>query len=337
MMNTIGTHMAGTSADKVRVGILGCSDIARRKFIPALQGSTGAVLRGIGSRDRGKAAAVNPGETCEVLGYEDLLAHPAIDLVYLSLPNHLHEEWTLRALQSGKHVICEKPLALSAASAERMLNCAGERGLLLYENLMYLHHPQHAAVKELIASGGIGRIQSLRSVFGFPFPTEGNFRLDPEKGGGAFHDLARYPLSTALYFLRGDSYQFKGYALDRNGLNVALHGIALTAAGELFSFSMAFGQQYESHYEIIGELGKIRVERAYTTPAELENLVQVSCGERDASFAVPPCDHFRLMIEHVCALVRNAGDFRETHERSRRLARLAEQMERGCHHEELRQ
>jgi dTDP-3,4-didehydro-2,6-dideoxy-alpha-D-glucose 3-reductase len=329
--------MVGPPANKVRVGILGCSDIACRKFIPALQSSTGAVLRGIGSRDRRKPAAVNPGEKCELLGYEDLLAHPAIDLVYLSLPNHLHEEWTLRALQSGKHVICEKPLALSAASVERMLNCAGERRLLLYENLMYLHHPQHAAVKELIGSGEIGRVQALRSVFGFPFPAKGNFRLDPEKGGGAIHDLARYPLSTAQYFLRGDSYQFNGYALDRNGLNVALHGMALTSAGELFSFSLAFGQQYESHYEIIGERGKIRVERAYTTPAELENLVQVSCGERDASFTVPPCDHFRLMIEHVSALVQNAGDFREAHERSRRLARLAEQMERGCHHEQQRQ
>ena len=316
---------------KVRVGILGLSDIARRKVIPALQECGGAVLKGVASRNRGAS-----GETHALLGYEELLADEEIDLVYLSLPNHLHEEWTVRALQSGKHVICEKPAGLSAASVERMLSCAGKRGLLLYENLMYLHHPQHAAVKGMVDAGRIGRVSSLRSVFGFPFPAEGNFRLDPGRGGGAFHDLARYPLSTALHFLQGDAYRFKGFALDRNGLNTAMHGTAFSSAGEIFSFSIAFGQQYESYYEIIGELGKIRVDRAYTTPADLANLVRVTCGGRDASFTVPPCDHFRLMIEHVCAIVRNGGNFGEIHQRTRSLAHLADQMEKGCSHEEER-
>ena len=328
--------MALISDKRVRVGILGCSDIACRKFIPALRGCGGAVLKGVASRNR-RAAPSLAGETYAVLGYEELLAREEIELVYLSLPNHLHEEWTVRALQSGKHVICEKPLGLSAASVERMLRCAGERGVLLYENLMYLHHPQHAAVKGLIDAGRIGRLRSLRSVFAFPVPAAGNFRLDPERGGGAFHDLARYPLSTALHFLQGDSYRFRGFALDRSGLNVAMHGTALTSAGEVFTFSIAFGQQYESYYEIIGELGKIRVDRAYTTPADLANLIRVTCGERDASFTVPPGDHFRLMIEHFCAVVRNGGDFGEMHQRIRRLARLADQMEKGCRHEEDRQ
>jgi dTDP-3,4-didehydro-2,6-dideoxy-alpha-D-glucose 3-reductase len=323
---------AASPGNVVRVGILGCSDIARRKLVPALCRSETAVLAAVASREREKAAALAPGERYELLGYEELLCSPAVDLVYLSLPNHLHEEWTIRALEQGKHVICEKPLGLTADSVERMLRAAEQRNLLLYENLMYLHHPQHAAVKELLATGRLGRITALRSVFGFPFPQEGNFRLVPAMGGGAFHDLARYPLGTALHFLQGDISRFRGVALARDGLNVAMHGVAATSAREIFTFSIAFGQQYESFYEIVGELGKVRVERAYTTPAELANRIEVTRGTRDESFTVAASDHFQLMIEHVCALAGNGEGVRAAHERSRRLARLAEAMERGCVH-----
>lgn len=314
----------------VRVGILGCSDIALRRFVPALLRSTEARMTAVASRDQGKAAAFVPGVPYETLGYEQLLASPNVDLVYISLPNHLHEEWTIRALEQGKHVLCEKPLGLSRSSVERMLAVAGERGLLLYENLMFLHHPQHAAVKALIDRGRIGRVTELRSVFGIPGFGEGNFRLDPARGGGAFHDLARYPLGTALHFLQGEISAFQGVSQGRDGLNLGMHGVALTSAAETFSFSIAFGRQYESYYEIVGELGKIRVERAYTTPPELANTVQLICGCRDGSFVVPPADHFQLTIDHVCTLIRTKGDYRHEHTRTVRLALLAEAMERGC-------
>lgn len=322
---------------KVRIGILGCSDIARRKFIPALGQTKLAVLRAIASRDPVKAATIFPNLPVETISYAELLAHPGIQLIYLSLPNHLHEEFALRALQGGKHVICEKPLGLSAASVRRMVACAEEKGLLLFENIMYLHHPQHAAVKSIIEEGSIGRIRTLRSVFCFPYPGGRNFRLVPAKGGGAFHDLARYAVSTAWYFLHGQCHSFSGYGLGLNGLNVAIHGTALTTVQEIFSYSLAFGQPYESSYEIVGERGKIRVDRAYTTPADLANHIMVTSHGRDASFTVAPADHFQLMIEAVCGMILNGGDFKAIHARSLQLADMAEQMEKGCQHEELRQ
>lgn len=281
-----------------------------------------------------KAAGISPGTGYETLKHEHLLASPTIDLVYISLPNHLHEEWTIRALQKGKHVICEKPLGLDASSVERMLNHADGQGLLLYENLMYLHHPQHALVKEIIETERIGRIKTLRTVFGIPLPGKGNFRLDPAMGGGAFHDLIRYPLGTALHYLKGDRYRFQGIAMDRNGLNIAMHGTAITSESEMLTFSIAFGQQYESYYEIIGETGKIRIDRAYTLPADLANRIQVTIGDQDSSLIVPPTDHFRLMIEHVCDLINGNSDFRKAHARTRLLARMAEELERGCIHVE---
>lgn len=317
----------------LRIGILGCSDIARRRFVPALLASDHAVLAAVAGRDRHRAAGFVPGENYAVFDYDELVATPAVDLIYISTPNHLHEEWAVRALEAGKHVICEKPLATSLRSAEIMLAAAEKRGVLLYENLMCLHHPQHAAVKRYIEQGHIGRITSFRTSFGFPHPPSGDFRLDPAAGGGAFHDLNRYPLSAATYFLQGDEYRFYGISIDRERLNLAKHGVAATSAGEAFSFSIAFGQQYESYYEIVGELGKIRVDRAYTTPADLANTVFIVRGGDDASFVVPAADHFLLTINHVAALISRPGDFREQHARTLRLAHLADAMEKGCRHD----
>lgn len=321
----------GTPATKsLRVGILGCSEIARRKFVPALLRSECAVLAAVAGRDRSRAAGFFPGEKFAAVDCDELIASPLVDLVYVSTPNHLHEEWTVRALEAGKHVVCEKPLATSFDSAERMLAAADKHGMLLYENLMYLQHPQHGEVKRCIEEGRIGRVTAFRTTFGFPEPPAGDFRLDPEMGGGAFHDLNRYPLSAALHFLQGDDYQFRGISFGRERLNLAMHGVAATSAGEAFIFSIAFGQLYESYYEVIGEEGKIRVDRAYTTPADMANTVHAVRGGIDFSFAVPPADHFLLTINHVAALIARGGDFSHEHARFRKLASLAEAMERGC-------
>lgn len=273
-----------------------------------------------------------------LMTYRQLVCSPDIDLVYLSLPNHLHEEWSVRALEQGKHVICEKPLSLSAASAKRMLETADRHGRLLYENLMYLQHPQHRAVKSLVASGGIGRVLSLRSEFAFPGPVENDFRLDPARGGGAFHDMNRYPLSAALFFLEGKAHRFiRGGTEVRDGLTLSLQAESVTDAGERFTFLTAFGLSYRSFYEISGERGVIRVERAYTTPADMVNRISVTIDGHDESFRVPPSDHFLGTIEHVCGLIRS-GQWGEEHNRSRKLAELADMFQdnstrRGHTHE----
>ena len=268
-------------------------------------------------------------QTAVILTHEELLARPDIDLVYISLRNHLHEEWTMRALDAGKHVICEKPLATSLASAQRMLAAAESRSLLLYENLMYLHHPQHAMVKSIIASGRIGKIVTIRSIFGFPMPTSGDFRLDPDQGGGAFLDLSRYSAGTAMHFLNGPLIRMKGSATWEGRLNTGLAGTATTAEGELFIFSNIFGQQYESFYEICCEKGRIRVDRAYTPPADMANRIMLFEGERLTEISAPPADHFKLMIDAVVTAVRN-GSYSVINSRTLATAELAEMMAKGC-------
>jgi NDP-hexose-3-ketoreductase len=308
----------------IRVGILGCSDIARRKFIPALLKSSQASLAAVAGRDRDRAVSfVPPAISVALMTYQELICSPAVDLVYISLPNHLHEEWSIRALEQGKHVICEKPLGLSATSVGRMLEAADIHGRLLFENLMYLHHPQHSAVKACIAAGRIGTVLSVRSEFVFPGPADGDFRLNPGMGGGAYHDMNRYPLSAALYFLEGNQHRFlQGREQNRDGLTWSLQADSYTDAGETFSFLTAFGLPYRSFYRICGEKGFIRVERANTTPSDMENKITVMANGRDESFIAAPSDHFLNAIEHVCALI-GSGVWEAEHRQARGVAELA--------------
>ncbi len=317
-------------SEPVNVGILGVSDIAGRKFIPAILKSKQARLKALASRMPEKLATFKKNTSVELKSYGELLADPVIDLVYISLPNHLHEEWSIRALEHGKHVLCEKPLALSVASAKRMLDAADFNGRLLFENIMYLQHPQHKAVKEFVLSGRIGRVLSLNSEFAFPGPVKGDFRLDSDMGGGAYNDLNRYPLSAALNFLESKKHRFiEGKKETSGGLNISLQAESVTDADEKFSFLTSFGLSYRSFYEITGELGSIRVERAYTTPADMENriIMMVDCG--DHSITVTPCDHFLATIEHVCELIR-LGDWGYNNQNSLELAELAAMFQENC-------
>ena len=314
----------------IRVGILGCSDIAGRRFLPALQKARNARLSVVASRTREKAKRFSSSVDCEIADYDTLLSGTSADLVYISIPNHLHEAWALRALEQGKHVICEKPLALSSDAVERLTGYAERKRLLLYENIMYLHHPLHREVKRLIAAGAIGRVRELRTSFGFMLSDKEGFRTRADQGGGAFWDQARYPLSAALFFLAGAAYMFTGQALFRNGLNVAMNANALTDCDERFSFSIGFEQPYACWYEIVGETGKLRVDRAYTTPADMANVIQISTDGKVTAVTVPAADHFTLMIEQVCdAILRDQG-YHELHSEARRLALLADQVWESC-------
>jgi predicted dehydrogenase len=317
-------------APPVRIGILGCADIVRRKVLPALAATPLARVALLGSRDPAGASARLPDAPCPITDYGQVLADRTIDLVYIALPNHLHEEWTLRALQAGKHVICEKPLGLDLASVRRMTATARATGQLLYENIMYLHHPQHRMVRELLGSGAIGAIRQFRANFCFTQANPGDFRLDPARGGGTFHDQARYPLTAALYHLQGALGDFHGVTRYRNGLDVAMSGCALSSSGELFTWTIAFDQPYEACYEIIGAEGAIRLDRAYTTPPDFTNSIIISRNGHQEARPVPAADHFQLMFAHVCQLIRTGdGTAQELHEIERR-AEMAERMYHGC-------
>ncbi|RLD06182.1 MAG: gfo/Idh/MocA family oxidoreductase, partial [Chloroflexi bacterium] len=133
--------------------------------------------------------------------YEALLADPEIDVIYNSLPNHLHADWTIKALKAGKHVLCEKPLGLTASDVDKMFATAKESGRVLTEAFMYRHHPQTLKVKEIVESGVLGKLRFLRGSFTFTLNREGNYRFSKDMGGGSIWDVGCYPISYTRMLL----------------------------------------------------------------------------------------------------------------------------------------
>jgi len=306
-------------------GVLGCSDIALRRFLPAVRQSDRVRLIAIASRDMYKAASVARQHARAAMQYDELLRSEQIDLIYIPLPNHLHEEWAIKALKHGKHVLCEKPLGLSADSVSRMLEAANRNGLLLYENIMYLQHPQHATIREMVAAGRIGSLSTLNCVFTIPGPAPDNFRLDPQQGGGAFHDMSRYPLTAARYFLRGAiSEIIRCNVAWQNGMILSMEAETRTTADEHFTFTIAFGQPYRCFYELGGSNGTLRLERGFTAPSDHSCRLEICCNGRYETIHMPAHDHFLLTIDHVAKLITDGSDFSAEHQQCLRLAQAAD-------------
>lgn len=183
----------------MRWGILGAAKIARTDLAPAMQLARGAELVALATRDTAKAApfqALAP--DLRVLdSYDALLADPGVDAVYIPLPNDMHVDWSIRAAQAGKHVLCEKPIALRADQIDRLIAARDTTGKLIAEAFMVAHHPQWDLVRDLLAQGVIGRLEHIDGCFTYTNRDLGNIRHDPAKGGGGLRDVGVYPCITA--------------------------------------------------------------------------------------------------------------------------------------------
>src|SRR5688500_11487316 len=189
----------------LRWGIVSTARIARERFVPGVRAASEGEVVAIASRDAGRAQAVATELRIPraYATYEALLADPEVDAVYIGLPNGLHAEWTVRAAEAGKHVLCEKPAARRAADAQRMVEACGRAGVVLMEAFMYRLHPQHARVLELVRQGAIGDPVFVRASFCFAMSAErraaGDVRLQAGLEGGALMDVGCYALNAARY------------------------------------------------------------------------------------------------------------------------------------------
>ncbi len=192
--------------------------------------------------------------------YAAMLADPDIDVVYNSLPNHLHAEWTIRALESGKHVLCEKPIGLTTAEVDAMAAAAQKSGKVIAEAFMYRHHPQTIQAKELVESGAIGKLQAVRGSFTFKMNTNVNIRLVPEMGGGSIWDVGCYPISYARYIIGADPLEVFGQQVTgESGVDDSFFG-QMKFPGNVFAqFDSGFQTAFRTHFEIVGSDGAIMV------------------------------------------------------------------------------
>ncbi|GAF07887.1 oxidoreductase [Paenibacillus pini JCM 16418] len=190
---------------KLRWGILSTASIALSAFLPGMADSTRGVVVAIASRSMDNANKVaSEFDIPRAYGsYEELLSDPDVDAIYIPLPNHLHKEWTLKAAEAGKHVLCEKPAALHAKDAADMVEGCKKAGVIFAEAFMYRHHPKHLRLMEIIQSGELGTIQSIHGHFTYNQleGTTDNVRYQKQMGGGAIYDVGCYPISAARMIL----------------------------------------------------------------------------------------------------------------------------------------
>lgn len=206
-----------------------------------------------------------------VQGYAAALEDPAVDAVYLPLPAALHADWAEAALHAGKHVLAEKPLTLDPGRTDRLLALAAARGLVVAENVMFPHHRQHTAVRDLVRAGAIGELRSLHAAFAVPRLPDDDIRYRPELGGGALWDTGVYPVRAAVHHL-GGGLRVTGAVLARGpGRRVDTTGSALLVRDDGVSAQLSFGldHMYRNVCELWGTRGRIVIERAFTPPADL--------------------------------------------------------------------
>jgi predicted dehydrogenase len=269
---------------RLRWGLLSTARI-NRMLIPAVRSSARSELTTVASRtlDRARAFA-NLWTIPRALGsYEALLADPDVDVIYVPLPNAFHVEWTVRSLDAGKHVLCEKPLALTVEDVDRIEEAAARNGRVAAEAFMYRHHPLTHAAERIVRSGRLGRVRAYKGAFTFALTREGDVRLDRALGGGSLWDVGCYPLSYSNLLAGSAPVEVFGWQhLSATRIDLEYSAMMRYADGAIAQFDCGFVGPFRAEMEVIGTDAALRMDRPFrtgehsrlmlTTGDETENL-----------------------------------------------------------------
>jgi predicted dehydrogenase len=272
---------------RLRWGILSTAVIGRTKVIPGIQRAAHCEVVAIASRDLATAKRVATELAIPTAhgSYEALLSDPNVDAVYVPLPNHLHATWSIAAAEAGKHVLCEKPLAMTARDVERMIEAAERAGVQLMEAFMYRLHPSWVAVREIIVSGRIGRLSAVHSWFSYYNDDPANIRNVLAAGGGALYDIGCYSVNLSRMLFDGEPTRVDAIVVrdPLNGTDAVTSGILGFGDG-LASFTCSTRVEDDQRVDIYGTAGRISIEIPFNIPPDRPTRVFVTAG-RD-----PPVD-----------------------------------------------
>ena len=234
--------------------------------------------------------------------YEAMLADPEIDVVYNSLPNHLHAEWTIKALRAGKHVLCEKPIALSLAEIDEMTSVAKDTGKVLAEAFMYLHHAQTLKVKEIVDSGALGKLQLIKGAFTFTLTREGNFRSIKEMGGGSIWDVGCYPISFARMIVGEEPVEVFGWQVEgAGGSEESFIGQMRFANGVHAQFDSGFKSPSRSYIEIVGSEAVLKISAPFKP--QVKNELILVRGNAEEKIKISGTELYIGEVEDMCDAV----------------------------------
>lgn len=286
-------------------GILSTARINRLVLAGARESERVEVIA-VASRDAGRAEAYarEHGIKRAYGRYDALLEDPGVEAVYVSLPNSMHVEWTLRALEAGKHVLCEKPFSRRPDEADRAFDVAESKGLVLSEAFMWRHHPQTAKLAELVAGGAIGKLRLVRAAFSFGLRgarAADDVRLEPDLDGGSLMDVGCYCVN-AIRFLAGEPERVQGeQVVGESGVDVSFTG-TLRLHDVLAHFDCGFVLPYRGEIEVVGEDGSLYVPDPWHVRSPGIELRREDGLER---IAVAPANSYRLELENVGEAIRD--------------------------------
>lgn len=295
---------------QIRWGILSSAKIAENAMVPAIKEANNAMLQAVASSS-GKAAA-----TAEKWGalsahdsYEALLNDPAVDAVYIPLPNKMHKEWVIKSMRAGKHVLVEKPAAINSEEIEEIIKVEQETGMIWMEGFMYQFHPQHAYVKDRMAAGEIGTIKRIRASFSFTLDLSSqNIRLDSSLGGGSLYDIGCYCVHASRFLLDQEPRRVysEGRRLEAGGVDISSSAI-LSFDNVDSIIDCSFDEPPLNRYEVIGTKGRIEVPFAFR-PDQNPDKGQGEVIIKDQNGAVKSHEYFdgnqfTKQIEHFSQCV----------------------------------
>jgi len=288
------------SGDKIRWGLLSTARI-NRSLIPPIRQSERSELVAVASRtlDKAQAYAQEWDIPTAYGSYQALLADPQVDVVYISLPNTMHGEWTVKAAEAGKHVLCEKPLVPTLAEFDQVEAAAAASGVTVFEAFMYLHHPQTRTVQTLVREGKVGQVQLITSWFSFYLPPEQstNIRLNPELAGGSLWDVGVYPNSMVVAMLGTAPVEvWAQQAVGETGVEVTLLGQMRFADGAVAQIASSFRMPFRWGTEIIGDAGILTIPSPWKPGADGEDT-HVTFIPRDG---VPETLTFPAVDPYLC-------------------------------------
>lgn len=286
----------------IRWGVLSTAKCAKERLVPAMLAAKNSDLLGIASRDEKKAKAFadnfNIPRTYE--SYDALLKDHDIDAVYIPLPNHMHLEWTIRAAEAGKHILCEKPAALNEQEVRQMIDACRKHGVLFMEAFAFRCHPKWHQLKDNLESNLIGEIQSIQAHYSILVENQDNIRLDPEKGGGALYDVGSYCVNSIRYIM--DDEPISVYAKSRfadNGVDLSTAATLEFTEGRLAQFVCSIDSVHKQFIEITGNKGAIKINYPFRHPTI---TIQKNDKEETEVYDLQH-EQYTEQVEHFCDCV----------------------------------
>lgn len=299
----------------LRWGVLSTANIGRAAVIPAIHRAHNGTLVAVASRDGQRARAFAEANDIprSYDSYEALLAADDIDAVYIPLPNSMHKEWTIKAAEAGKHILCEKPIALDAAECAAMDAAAQHAGVLLMEAFMYRFHPRTERVLDLLQSGALGTVKLIRAAFTFRLTNPANIRLQPELGGGALMDVGCYCVNVTRTLAGAEPVEAQAYAAwSDSGVDEQMAGTLRFENGMLAQFDCALTMERREFYEVAGSDGALQIDSAFL-PGTDDAAITVTRGRNGAEEQhIAGIDEYQLMVEHFADCVLHGRPLRYT-------------------------